>query len=205
MSKKSVSNAKSKNSVTKRKLAEADYKEQGEENHKDSEMDKSDLKSMIMDILDGEGESKDKADAIESLMKEADEKDSMEEVEEAEDSEKKETKEEEEETKEEEDEKEKTTESKVSKLSNRLKTLQEQVDRANKEKKIRELCESVSLGASKDLVEDLMSMPSEVAIRHAKRLAIAYKAAKPKSGLPTLEGAEAKFPSGLELGAYLSN
>lgn len=93
----------------------------------------------------------------------------------------------------------------VKKLSDQLKALQEEIAKTKREAEVRSLCESVSLPADKELLADLMAMPSDSATRHIKRLAEAHKAVKPRTMMPVMEGKEGKFPEGLDLGNFLTN
>ena len=90
-------------------------------------------------------------------------------------------------------------------LTKKVEALQLQLDTAKRTEEVRELCESVGLPVSKALISDLLRIPADIVERHAKRLAIAAKAAKPRSGVPVVESAGEKIPSGLSLGNFLTN
>lgn len=90
-------------------------------------------------------------------------------------------------------------------LTSKVEALQLQLDTAKRTEEVRELCESVGLPVSKALISDLLRIPADIVERHAKRLAIAAKAAKPRSGVPVVESAGEKIPSGLSLGNFLTN
>ena len=90
-------------------------------------------------------------------------------------------------------------------LSGQIAQLRSELNRSKREAATRELCESVSLPADKILVADLMAMPSDVAARHAKRLALANRAMRPRSAGYLTESVKATKPSGLELGRFLAN
>jgi hypothetical protein len=91
-------------------------------------------------------------------------------------------------------------------LAKKIENLQAQIDKARRTNEIRELCESVGLPASKELVDDLVRIPADIVERHAKKLALAHKASKPRTGVPMTESAvDNKIPAGLSLGNFLTN
>ena len=76
----------------------------------------------------------------------------------------------------------------------------------------RKLCEAVGLKASRDLLQDLASMPRETAARQVQRLALAQKARAPRSGSYMTEGRtttgatdSAGIPTGPALFTWLAN
>jgi hypothetical protein len=176
-------------------MNEADYEQDGEL------MDA--IKPSILAVISGDGTDDEKADAILAIYAAADasddEKDAMEAkddgpTEEADDDEDKK------------DDKKAKMESRHRRsLSGQIAQLRSELTRSKREAATRELCESVSLPADKVLVADLMAMPAEVAARHAKRLAMANKAMRPRSAGYLTEAVKATKPSGLELGRFLAN
>ena len=76
----------------------------------------------------------------------------------------------------------------------------------------RKLCEAVGLKPSRDLLQDLASMPRETAARQVQRLALAQKARAPRSGSYMTEGRtstgttdSAGIPTGPALFTWLAN
>lgn len=76
----------------------------------------------------------------------------------------------------------------------------------------RKLCEAVGLNPSRDLLQDLASMPRETAARQVQRLALAQKARAPRSGSYMTEGRagtgatdSAGIPTGPALFTWLAN
>jgi len=75
----------------------------------------------------------------------------------------------------------------------------------------RKLCEAVGLKASRDLLQDLASMPRETAARQVQRLALAQKARAPRSGSYMTEGRtngatdNTGIPTGPALFTWLAN
>jgi hypothetical protein len=76
----------------------------------------------------------------------------------------------------------------------------------------RKLCEAVGLKPSRDLLQDLASMPRETAARQVQRLALAAKARAPRSGSYMTEGRtstgttdSAGIPTGPALFTWLAN
>ena len=76
----------------------------------------------------------------------------------------------------------------------------------------RKLCEAVGLKASRDLLQDLASMPRETAARQVQRLALAQKARAPRSGSYMTEGRTGTgttdsngIPTGPALFTWLAN
>jgi hypothetical protein len=175
-------------------MNEADYEQDGEL------MDA--IKPSILAVISGDGTDDEKADAILAIYAAADaaddsdDKDAMEAkdepTEEADDEEK--------------DDKKAKMESRHRRsLSGQIAQLRSELTRSKREAATRELCESVSLPADKILVADLMAMPADVAARHAKRLALANRAMRPRSAGYLTEAVKATKPSGLELGRFLAN
>jgi hypothetical protein len=181
--------------MDKKDMEEADYEQDGEL------MDA--IKPSILAVISGDGTDDEKADAILAIYAAADAEDDDKDAMEAKD----------EETAEEADDDEDKKDDKKSKLESRhrrslsgqIAQLRSELNRSKREAATRELCESVSLPADKVLVSDLMAMPAEVAARHAKRLAMANKAMRPRSAGYLTEAVKATKPSGLELGRFLAN
>lgn len=76
----------------------------------------------------------------------------------------------------------------------------------------RKLCEAVGLKPSRDLLQDLASMPRETAARQVQRLALAQKARAPRSGSYMTEGRtnggttdSTGIPTGPALFTWLAN
>jgi hypothetical protein len=74
----------------------------------------------------------------------------------------------------------------------------------------RKLCEAVGLKPSKDLLQDLASMPRETAARQVQRLALAQKSKAPRSGSYMTEGRTGNtdnsgIPTGPALFTWLAN
>lgn len=91
-------------------------------------------------------------------------------------------------------------------LAKKIEGLQAQIDKARRLNEVRELCESIGLPATKELVEDLVRIPSDIVERHAKKLALAHKASKPRTGMQVVESVvDNKIPAGLSLGNFLTN
>lgn len=174
-------------------IAEADYEQDGEL------MDS--IKPSILAVISGDGTDDEKADAILAIYAAADAEDDDKDAMEAKDDEP--TEEADEDKK---DDKKSKLESRHRRsLSGQIAQLRSELNRSKREAATRELCESVSLPADKALVSDLMAMPAEVAARHAKRLAMANKAMRPRSAGYLTEAIKATKPSGLELGRFLAN
>lgn len=173
-------------------LNEADYEQDGEL------MDS--IKPSILAVISGDGTDEEKSDAIMAIYAAADAEDDDKDAMEAKDDEPTE------EADEEKDDKKSKLESRHRRsLSGQIAQLRSELNRSKREAATRELCESVSLPADKVLVADLMAMPTEVAARHAKRLAMANKAMRPRSAGYLTEAVKATKPSGLELGRFLAN
>lgn len=173
-------------------LNEADYEQDGEL------MDS--IKPSILAVISGDGTDEEKSDAIMAIYAAADAEDDDKDAMEAKDDEPTE------EADEEKDDKKSKLESRHRRsLSGQIAQLRSELNRSKREAATRELCESVSLPADKVLVADLMAMPAEVAARHAKRLAMANKAMRPRSAGYLTEAVKATKPSGLELGRFLAN
>ena len=178
--------------MDKKDMEEADYEQDGEL------MDS--IKPSILAVISGDGTDDEKADAILAIYAAADAEDDDKDAMEAKDEEAAE------EADDEKDDKKSKMESRHRRsLSGQIAQLRSELNRSKREAATRELCESVSLPADKILVADLMAMPSDVAARHAKRLALANRAMRPRSAGYLTESVKATKPSGLELGRFLAN
>jgi hypothetical protein len=188
------------------------------ESKKEIKLEESDrmekLKPHLMDVIDSEGLSTEEkvakilglvdlitgSDAEEPEIEDEDET-SMEadgEIDaEKKEEEEKEKIEEEEEEKEEEEYPDKKSEMKATESRKKrgilsdLKAIKEDLQKAKTEMRKQTLirkCEESRLPVSKDLLSDLIALPSESVDRHIKRLAEAHKAAKPRTMMPIQEG-----------------
>lgn len=201
------------------------------EKHEDAAQDKAMLRDLLSKIIHGEGSTDYKLDKLESAFKEGwDQKKAMEaamasdaEKAPSEDSSEEKPSEDEEKSmegygemaKEENpkmageplpDDEHKKSGMSESVLAKKIESLQAQIDKARRVNEIRELCESVGLNASKELVEDLTRIPEDIVERHAKALALAQKASKPRTGIHQMvESVTDKIPAGLSLGNFLTN
>lgn len=175
---------------------------EGEEEEK-----KDDLASKVMDALkEADDSDEEKAQKIVDMVKEAlaeadGEKDTPEAEGDEEDTEEEDTTEAEEEDTEEED----TEESARHRKSSKLEQLQEEVRSIKKEAFIRRLCEAEGLPVSRQLIEDFKPLKKTTILRHAKRLALAHKATRPRSGVPVTEAKQARIPAGQDLYNWLQN
>jgi hypothetical protein len=73
---------------------------------------------------------------------------------------------------------------------------------------VRQLCESAGLKATTQLLNDLALLPADAAKRTVQQLAVAAKAAKPRSSSPVLESKQEKaggVPEGETLFNWLQN
>lgn len=212
-----------------RKMNEIDILEQDSvslnnagEKHEDAAQDKAMLRDLLSKILHGEGSSDYKLDKLEAAFKEGyEQKKAMEaamaapkaEPEEMPSDEKMEgygsgemTKDEKMAGEPQPDDEEKKASMSESILAQKIESLQAQIDKARRINEIRELCESVGLNATKELVEDLTRIPADIVERHAKALALAHKASKPRTGIHQVtESVNDKIPTGLSLGNFLTN
>lgn len=182
--------------------------EEYDEPTKEGEDDeKDDLASKVMDALkEADDSDEEKAQKIVDLVKEAlEEADGEEETTEAEGDEDKDEEEDTTEAEEDDEEKEDTEESARHRKSSKLEQLQEEVRSIKKEAFIRRLCESEGLPATKQLIEDFKPLKKTAILRHAKRLALAHKATKPRSGVPVTEAKQARIPAGQDLYNWLQN
>ena len=182
-----------KKDMKEKDMEEADYEQDGEL------MDA--IKPSILAVISGDGTDDEKVDAILAIYAAADASDDDKDAMEAKDEEAAEEADDEEK-----DDKKSKLESRHRRsLSGQIAQLRSELNRSKREAATRELCESVSLPADKILVADLMAMPSDVAARHAKRLALANRAMRPRSAGYLTESVKATKPSGLELGRFLAN
>lgn len=204
----------------KRKLREEEEKKSMEDHDKventeeEGDEDKEDsLASKVLDALkEGELSDEEKAEAIVKLVKEAIEEGDFtqeeEETSEAEEGSASDVTKEEDDSYEEDEEKEddkEVKESRKGKANASLSQLQEEIRRMKKEAWIRRLCESLELPATRNLVTDLMGLGKASIERHARRLAQASKASKPRSGVPVTEGKSSRIPAQSDLYNWLQN
>jgi len=197
------------------RMKEEDEKEKDEkpveeydEPTKEGEDDeKDDLASKVMDALkEADDSDEEKAQKIVDLVKEAlEEADGEEDTTEAEGDEDKDEEKDTTEAEEEDTEEEDTEESSRHRKSSKLEQLQEEVRSIKKEAFIRRLCESEGLPATKQLIEDFKPLKKTAILRHAKRLALAHRATKPRSGVPVTEAKQARIPAGQDLYNWLQN
>lgn len=169
--------------------------------------DKDSLASKVMDALkEADDSDEEKAQKIVDLVKEALEEADGEDTTEAEDDDKESSEEEDTTEAEDDDEDKKDTEESVRyKKSSKLEQLQEEVRNIKKEAFIRRLCESEGLPVTKQLIEDFKPLKKTSIMRHAKRLALAHKATKPRSGVPVTESRQSRIPQGSDLYNWLQN
>jgi len=207
------------NKGIKRKLREEEEKKSMEdhdkvENEEEGDEEKDSLASKVLDALkEGELSDEEKAQAIVKLVKEAmEEGDFTQEEEETSEAEEGSasdvTKEEDDSYEEEEDKDEDDKEVKESRQVHKnpgVAQLQEEIQRMKKEAWIRRLCESLQLPLSKNLLTDLMGLGKVSIERHARRLAQASKASKPRSGVPVTEGKSSRIPAQSDLYNWLQN
>lgn len=204
-----------------------------EKPHEDEAQDKALLRDLLSKILHGEGSSDYKLDKLESAFKEGwDQKKAMEAAKACEavkatadeapskdtmgdesqssgetDTEMKpDTQATDVESQPDDEETEKKSTMSESILAKKIENLQIQIDKARRVNEIRELCESIGLNADKSLIEDLTRIPADIVERHAKALALAQKATKPRTGVHQMvESVSDKIPAGLSLGNFLTN
>lgn len=200
--------------MRKLKLKEEDEKEKDEKpveeydepTKEGEEEDKDDLASKVMDALkEADDSDEEKAqkivDLVKEALKEADGEEDTPEAEEGDEDKEEDTTEAEEEDTEEED----TEESSRHKKSSKLEQLQEEIRAIKKEAFIRRLCESEGLPVTRQLVEDFKPLKKASIARHVKRLALAHKQTKPRSGVPVTESKQTRIPAGGDLYNWLQN
>lgn len=204
-----------------------------EKPHEDEAQDKALLRDLLSKILHGEGSSDYKLDKLESAFKEGwDQKKAMEAAKayeavkatadeapskdtmgdesqssgETDTEMKPDTQATDVESQPDDEETEKKSTMSESILAKKIENLQIQIDKARRVNEIRELCESINLNADKSLIEDLTRIPADIVERHAKALALAQKATKPRTGVHQMvESVSDKIPAGLSLGNFLTN
>lgn len=169
-----------------------------------------DMNQQVIDIMTGDGSDEEKAAAIIELCsgdsetqeaEEPEEDKKEDDVEEAMDSDSMD-----EEEMDEEDEPKEASESKqYSKQKKNLKTLQEQLNQFKKQLFIRRLFEANKIPVEKKLMEELKSGSYSFIRLMVKKLAIANKAVKPRSGSPVMEQKAFKIANGTDVYQWLLN
>jgi hypothetical protein len=99
----------------------------------------------------------------------------------------------------------KSTLREASDLSKQVRELRAQIEDSRKTELLREFCESKGIKPTKPLLADLKRLPRDLVERHVAALIAAQRVAKPKSGVPVMESASDKIPTGLSLGNFLTN
>ena len=189
-------------------------KEPMEAEYEDKETEEAaDMSQQVIDIMTGDGSDEEKASAIIDLCsgdketQEADEpededtKEGDSEVSEAQDDEM----EDDEETEEEDDPKEASESKKYKKQKKNLKTLQEQLNLFKKQLFIRRLFEANKIPVEKKLMEELKNGSYSFIRAMVKKLAIANKSVRPKSGSPVMEQKSFKMATGTDVYQWLLN
>ncbi len=105
---------------------------------------------------------------------------------------------------EDEDDDKKVEEGRKHRINKKLTNLQEQVNHMRKTAWIRGVCRKIKLPLTRSLLEDLQGMKKDSLLRTAKRLALAHKVSKPKSGLRLFES-KSSIPTGNDLYNWLQN
>ena len=108
---------------------------------------------------------------------------------------------------EEDDEDEETTESRQGKKFNKpaRQSLQEQINSMKKADYVKSLCYKLKMPCSKELLEDVKSLPRKTIQRHLARLSLAHAATKPRSGIQINESIKSRIPTGDKLYNWMQN
>jgi len=104
----------------------------------------------------------------------------------------------------EDEDEEKVEEGRKHRINKKLTNLQEQVNHMRKTAWIRGVCRKIKLPLTRSLLEDLQGMKKVSLLRTAKRLALAHKVSKPKSGMRLFEN-KSSIPTGNDLYNWLQN
>ena len=171
--------------------------------------DKDDIGKKVLDAMqEADTSDEDKANKIVELVKEALKMEGEEDTPEAEGEEEEDSVEKDDTTEaEEDDEDEETTESRQGKKFNKpaRQSLQEQINSMKKADYVKSLCYKLKMPCSKELLEDVKSLPRKTIQRHLARLSLAHAATKPRSGIQINESIKSRIPTGDKLYNWMQN